>query len=40
VLTYDVLFEGQESTERRRNYFVNILDRSLQPLLKTSKVAR
>jgi len=40
VLTYDVLFEGQESTERRRNYFVDVLDRSLQPLLKANKGSR
>ncbi|MDH4082284.1 MAG: TetR/AcrR family transcriptional regulator [Nitrospira sp.] len=40
VLTYDVLFEGQESTERRRNYFVDMLDRSLQPLLKPNKGSR
>ncbi|MDR4462911.1 MAG: TetR/AcrR family transcriptional regulator [Nitrospira sp.] len=40
VLTYDVLFEGQEATERRRQYFVNILDQSLQPLLKAGKGSR
>lgn len=34
VLTYDVLFEGQKATERRRQYFVDVLNRSLQPLLK------
>jgi AcrR family transcriptional regulator len=40
VLTYDVLFEGQESTERRRQYFVDVLDRSLQPLLKAGNGSR
>jgi len=37
ILTYDVLFEGQESAERRRTYFVDVLDRSLQPLLKANQ---
>ena len=40
VLTYDVLFEGQESTSRRRRYFVDVLDRSLQPLLKARNGSR
>ena len=40
VLTYDVLFEGQESTGRRRRYFVDVLDRSLQPLLKARNGSR
>jgi AcrR family transcriptional regulator len=40
VLTYDVLFEGQESTERRRQYFVDVLDRSLQPLLNAGNGSR
>ncbi len=40
VLTYDVLFEGQESTGRRRRYFMDILDRSLQPLLKAGSGSR
>jgi AcrR family transcriptional regulator len=40
VLTYDVLFEGQESTERRRQYFVDVLDRSLQSLLKAGNGSR
>lgn len=40
VLTYDVLFEGQESTSRRRQYFVDVLDRSLQPLLKAGSGSR
>lgn len=40
VLTYDVVFEGQEATERRRQYFVNILDQSLQPLLKAGNGSR
>lgn len=38
ILTYDVLFEGQESAERRRTYFVDVLDRSLQPLLKANQM--
>lgn len=33
ILTYDLLFEGQASAGRRRQYFVDVLDRSLQPLL-------
>ncbi len=40
ILTYDVLFEGQESADRRRHYFVDVLDRSLQPLLKAGNGAR
>ncbi|MGE0470378.1 MAG: TetR/AcrR family transcriptional regulator [Nitrospira sp.] len=40
VLTYDVLFEGQESTGRRRRHFIDVLDRSLQPLLKAGNGSR
>jgi len=40
VLTYDVLFEGQEATERRRQYFVDVLDRSLMPLLNAGNESR
>lgn len=35
LLTYDIVFEGQESARRRRQDFVDVLDRSLRPLLKT-----
>lgn len=35
VLTYDVLFEGQESVGNRRQYYMDMLNRTLQPLLKT-----
>ena len=34
VLTYHVLFEGHEATRRRRQYLIDMLDQSLQPLLK------
>lgn len=33
VLTYDVMFEGQESVGRRRQYYVDVLNRSLQPFI-------
>jgi AcrR family transcriptional regulator len=35
LLTYHVLFDGQEAVRRRRDYFVRVLERSLQALLKT-----
>lgn len=40
LLTYHVLFEGQESGRRRRDYFVDALVRSLQGLLKTGNGSR
>lgn len=33
ILTYDVLFEGREFVGHRRQYYVDLLDRSLQPML-------
>jgi AcrR family transcriptional regulator len=35
LLTYHVLFEGHEAIKRRRDYFVRVLERSLQASLKT-----
>lgn len=40
VLTYDVLFEGQESVGRKRQHYVDMLNRSLQPLLNTGNGSR
>lgn len=40
LLTYHALFEGQEALRRRRDYFVRVLERSLQSLLKTGNGSR
>lgn len=40
LLTYHVLFEGQEIVRRRRDHFVDALMRSLQGLLKTGNGSR
>ena len=40
LLTYHVLFEGQEAIRCRRDHFVRVLDRSLQVLLKTGDGSR
>jgi len=40
VLTYHVLFEGHEATRRRRQYFIEMLDQSLQPLIKGGNRSR
>lgn len=40
LLTYHVLFEGHEAVKRRRDYFVRVLERSLQSLLKTGNGSR
>lgn len=37
ILTYHVLFEGQEAVRRQRDYFVNMLERSLRGILKIRK---
>jgi AcrR family transcriptional regulator len=34
LLTYHVLFDGQEAVRRKRDHFVNVLERSLQTLMK------
>ena len=37
ILTYHVLFEGQEAVQRQRDYFVNMLEQSLRGILKIRK---
>lgn len=37
ILTYHVLFEGQEAVRRQRDYFVNMLEQSLRGILKIRK---
>jgi AcrR family transcriptional regulator len=40
LLTYHLLFEGPEGIRRRRNYFLQTLQRSLLPLLKNGDGSR
>ena len=40
LLTYHLLFEGPEGIRRRRNYFLQTLQRSLLPLVKTGDGSR
>ncbi|TKS59518.1 MAG: TetR family transcriptional regulator [Nitrospira sp.] len=40
LLTYHVLFEGQEAVRRKRDHFVEVLERSLRALLKTGNEFR